>query len=79
MPRSFGLLATLASVAVSGSLMAQGATKGSTLSESTPQVTVRAVTAVTSLANWPGLSLSVNKDAYVTVFAVTRTNGSALP
>jgi hypothetical protein len=33
----------------------------------------------TSLADWPGLSLSVNRDAYVTVFAVTRTKGSALP
>ncbi|WP_373067838.1 hypothetical protein, partial [Gemmatimonas sp.] len=63
----------------SGSLLAQGATQSAAAAESTPQVTVRAVTAVTSLANWPGLSLSVNKDAYVTVFAVTRTNGSALP
>ncbi len=45
----------------------------------TPPVTIARVSAVTSLANWPGLELSVDKDAYVTVFAVTRTKGAALP
>lgn len=79
MSRAFGLLATVASVGLSSALMAQGATNGTTAPESAPQVTVRAVTAVTTLADWPGLALSVSKDAYVTVFAVTRTNGSALP
>jgi hypothetical protein len=52
---------------------------GSAPAAPTPHVTVTGVTAVTSLADWPGLSLSVNRDAYVTVFAVTRTKGSALP
>ncbi len=79
MTRSFGLLATVASLTVSGTLLAQGAAPRSAPVEGTPQVTVTGVTAVTSLANWPGLSLSVNKDAYVTVFAVTRTKGAALP
>ncbi|MDQ8162299.1 MAG: hypothetical protein P3C10_06905 [Gemmatimonadota bacterium] len=79
MPRSFGVLATVASLAVSGPLTAQGAPSGSAPATRTPQVTVTGVTAVTSLADWPGLSLSVNRDAYVTVFAVTRTTGSALP
>lgn len=79
MTRSFGLLATVATAAVSGTLSAQGAAPKSAPVEATPQVTVTGVTAVTSLANWPGLSLSVNKDAYVTVFAVTRTKGAALP
>jgi hypothetical protein len=79
MSRSFGVLATVASLTVSGTLMAQGATPGSAPAAPTPHVTVTGVTAVTSLADWPGLSLSVNRDAYVTVFAVTRTKGSALP
>jgi hypothetical protein len=79
MPRRFGLLAAVASLTVSGTLLAQGAAPKSAPVEGTPQVTVTGVTAVTSLANWPGLSLSVNKDAYVTVFAVTRTKGAALP
>ena len=68
-----------ASLTLSGTAIAQGATRGSAPTEPTPQVTVTGVTAVTSLADWPGLSLSVNRDAYVTVFAVTRTKGSALP
>jgi len=79
MTRAFGLLATVASLTFSGSLMAQGAMKSAATAEAPPQVTIKAVSAVTSLSNWPGLSLSVDKDAYVTVFAVTRTNGSALP
>jgi hypothetical protein len=78
-PRSFGVLATVVSLAVSGTLTAQGAPPGAAPAARTPQVTVTGVTAVTSLADWPGLSLSVNRDAYVTVFAVTRTKGSALP
>lgn len=68
-----------ASLTLSGTVLAQGATRGSAPAAPTPQVTVTGVTAVTSLADWPGLSLSVNRDAYVTVFAVTRTKGSALP
>jgi hypothetical protein len=68
-----------ASLTLSGTAIAQGATRGSAPTEPTPQVTVTGVTAVTSLADWPGLSLSVNRDAFVTVFAVTRTKGSALP
>ncbi|QJR34618.1 hypothetical protein [Gemmatimonas groenlandica] len=79
MTRSFALLATVASVTASGTLVAQGAAPKASPVETAPQITVTGVTAVTSLANWPGLSLSVNKDAYVTVFAVTRTKGSALP
>lgn len=79
MPRSCGVLATVACLAVSGTLTAQGTPAGSAPAARTPQVTVTGVTAVTSLADWPGLSLSVNRDAYVTVFAVTRTKGSALP
>lgn len=79
MPRSCGVLATVACLAVSGTLTAQGTPAGSARAARTPQVTVTGVTAVTSLADWPGLSLSVNRDAYVTVFAVTRTKGSALP
>lgn len=76
MSRPLGLLAAVASLSVSGALGAQSANTAPT---PTPQVTVTGVSAVTSLANWPGLSLSVNSDAYVTVFAVTRTKGSALP
>ena len=68
-----------ASLTLSGTVLAQGATRGPAPAAPTPQVTVTGVTAVTSLADWPGLSLSVNRDAYVTVFAVTRTKGSALP
>lgn len=68
-----------ASLTLSGTAIAQGATRGPAPAAPTPQVTVTGVTAVTSLADWPGLSLSVNRDAYVTVFAVTRTKGSALP
>ena len=79
MTRPFGLLAAAASLTLSGTVLAQGATPGSVPAVPTPQVTVTGVTAVTSLADWPGLSLTVNRDAYVTVFAVTRTKGSALP
>ena len=79
MIRAFGMLAAAASLTLSGTVLAQGATPGSAPAAPTPQVTVTGVTAVTSLADWPGLSLSVNRDAYVTVFAVTRTKGSALP
>jgi hypothetical protein len=79
MTRAFGMLAAAASLTLSGTVLAQGATRGSAPAAPTPQVTVTGVTAVTSLADWPGLSLSVNRDAYVTVFAVTRTKGSALP
>jgi hypothetical protein len=42
-------------------------------------VTITGVSAAPSLASWPGISMSVDSDAYVTVFAVTRTTGSALP
>ncbi|WP_309668975.1 hypothetical protein [Gemmatimonas sp.] len=79
MIRSFALLTAVASLTVSGTLAAQGTAPKPSPFETAPQITVTGVTAVTSLANWPGLSLSVNKDAYVTVFAVTRTKGSALP
>ena len=79
MTRPFGMLAAAASLTLSGTVLAQGATTGSAPTEPVPQVTVKGISAVTSLANWPGLQLSVNKDAYVTVFAVTRTKGSALP
>ncbi len=78
MTRAFGLLAAAASLTLNGTVLAQGTARGSAAAP-TPQVTVTGVTAVTSLAEWPGLSLSVNRDAYVTVFAVTRTKGSALP
>jgi hypothetical protein len=73
------LLAAAVSLTLSGTALAQGATTGAAPAAPTPQVTVTGVNSVTSLADWPGLSLSVNRDAYVTVFAVTRTKGSALP
>jgi hypothetical protein len=79
MTRALGILAAAASLTLSGTALAQGATTSSAPAAPTPRVTVTGVTAVTSLADWPGLSLSVNRDAYVTVFAVTRTKGSALP
>ena len=79
MPGSLGLLAIVSSLTFSGSLLAQGATQRAASAELAPQVTIRSVSGLTSRANWPGLSLSVNKDAYVTVFAVTRTKGLALP
>ena len=79
MTSPFGLLVAAASITLSGTVVAQSATPGSAPVAPTPQVTVTGVTAVTSLADWPGLSLSVNRDAYVTVFAVTRSKGSALP
>lgn len=79
MTRPLGMLAAAASLTLGSAVLAQGATPGSASAAPTPQVTVTGVTAVTSLADWPGLSLSVNRDAYVTVFAVTRTKGSALP
>ncbi|WP_310571352.1 hypothetical protein [Gemmatimonas sp.] len=79
MTRSCALLTAVASLTVSGTLAAQGTAPKPSPVGTTPQIAVTGVTAVTSLANWPGLSLSVNKDAYVTVFAVTRTKGSALP
>ncbi len=72
-------LVAVASVTSSASLLAQGTVADSSRAATTPMVTIAGVSAVTSLANWPGLALSVNKDAYVTVFAVTRTKGSALP
>jgi len=79
MTRPLGMLAAAASLTLGSAVLAQGATPGSVPAAPTPHVTVTGVTAVTSLADWPGLSLSVNRDAYVTVFAVTRTKGSALP
>ena len=79
MTRLLGMLAAMACLTLSRPVVAQTAPTGSAPIVPTPQVTVKGVTAVTSLANWPGLSLSVNRDAYVTVFAVTRTKGSALP
>ena len=79
MSRYSMLAVAAASLTLSGTALAQGATRGPAPAVPTPQVTVTGVTAVTSLADWPGLSLSVNRDAYVTVFAVTRTKGSALP
>jgi hypothetical protein len=79
MTKQCGMLAVVVCLTLGRPMLAQSAPTGSTPVEPTPQVTVKGVTAVTSLANWPGLSLSVNRDAYVTVFAVTRTKGSALP
>lgn len=37
-----------------------------------PRITMHGVSTVRSLSAWPGFSLSVDRDAYVTVFAVTR-------
>ncbi len=79
MTSRFGMLAAMACVTLSSTALAQGTATGSVPAARTPQVIVSGLTAVTSLANWPGLQLSVNRDAYVTVFAVTRTKGSALP
>lgn len=79
MTKLYGMLAAAASLTLGSTVLAQGTITGSAPAEPVPQVTVKGISAVTSLANWPGLQLSVNKDAYVTVFAVTRTKGSALP
>lgn len=81
MSRPFGMLAAAASLTLSGTVLAQGATTGSAPAAPTPtpQLAITGASAVTSLANWPGLTLSVNQDAFVTVFAVTRTKGAALP
>lgn len=75
MTRALASLATVALLALNGTLSAQGTAPA----ESAPKLTVRSTAPVTSMATWPGLALSVNQDAYVTVFAVTRSNGSALP
>lgn len=37
-----------------------------------PHITVLGISTVRSSSDWPGVSLSVDRDAYVTVFAVTR-------
>lgn len=37
-----------------------------------PQITMHGISTVRSLSAWPGFSLSVDREAYVTVFAVTR-------
>jgi hypothetical protein len=79
MPKSMRLLAAAASLMLSGTVMGQDSSASPVRPDPKPLVVVTGVSAVTSLANWPGLSLSVNKNAYVTVVAVTRTTGSALP
>lgn len=79
MSQSFRWLAIAASLTASGTLLAQGVEPKASPIVPAPLLFVRGLTAVTSLADWPGLSLSVSKDAYVTVFAVTRPNGSAMP
>lgn len=62
-----------------GSITAQRAPGTTQASTDAPRLAIKAVSTVRSLAQWPGLSLSVNQNAYVAVFAVSRANKSALP
>jgi hypothetical protein len=60
--------AVLSVAALAGPVHAQAALGGQDI----PQITMHGVSTVRSLSAWPGFSLSVDRDAYVTVFAVTR-------
>ena len=62
-----------------GWLQAQGGTGAVVHTAPTPLVTIAGLSVASSLSSWPGIARSVDSDAYVTVFAVTRTKGSALP
>lgn len=64
LPLRLGAAAALSAVAA----QAQGAGAGADI----PRITMHGVSTVRSLSAWPGFSLSVDRDAYVTVFAVTR-------
>ncbi len=75
----YSMLAVAATVLGTGGLHAQGGTGGVVHTAPTPRVTITGVSGASSLSSWPGIAMSVDSDAYVTVFAVTRTKGSALP
>ena len=61
------MLAAVVSLTLCNTLLAQGAPTGSAPVELTQQVRVKGISAVTSLADWPCLQLSVNQDAYIAV------------
>ncbi|MFN9097278.1 MAG: hypothetical protein ACK5X2_00700, partial [Gemmatimonadaceae bacterium] len=63
-----GLSAAATLAAVAAPVHAQGAGGRAAI----PRITMHSVSTVRSLSAWPGFSLSVDRDAYVTVFAVTR-------
>jgi len=75
----YSMVAVAAALLGTGGLHAQGGTGAAVDAAPTPRVTITGVSAASSLSSWPGMTMSVDSDAYVTVFAVTRTKGSALP
>jgi hypothetical protein len=60
--------AAIAVLAAVGSARVHGAVSRQDI----PQITLHGASTVRSLSAWPGFTLSVDRDAHVTVFAVTR-------